>query len=125
MSSHGEKRKLHLLHLPDLVNPAGTGPIKAFILKGFAIVREQAPLSIANSPLPDLAEKLPGVGFIAERIFDIISCNDETSRICSTDSASSVEALSADGDNGCRSKSESRLDGAPRSVAALDLAVDR
>lgn len=30
-------------------------------------------LSIANSPLPDLEEKLPGVGFIEERPFGIIS----------------------------------------------------
>lgn len=30
-------------------------------------------LSIANSPLPDLVEKLPGVGFIEERPFGIIS----------------------------------------------------
>lgn len=37
------------------------------------IVRGQAPLSIANSPLPDLAEKLPDVGFIAEEAFGIIS----------------------------------------------------
>ena len=37
------------------------------------IVRGQAPLSIANSPLPDLVEKLPGVGFIAEGAFGIIS----------------------------------------------------
>ena len=37
------------------------------------IVRVQAPLSIANSPLPDLEEKLPGVGFIEERPFGIIS----------------------------------------------------
>ena len=37
------------------------------------IVRVQAPLSIANSPLPDLAEKLPDAGFIEERPFGIIS----------------------------------------------------
>ena len=37
------------------------------------IVRGQYPLSIANSPLPDLVERLPGVGFIAERPFGIIS----------------------------------------------------
>ena len=55
-------------------------------------------------------EKLPDAGFIAERIFDIISCNDETSRICSADSASSVEALSADGDNGCHRKGEPGID---------------
>ena len=37
------------------------------------IVRGQAPLSIANSPLPDLEEKLPDAGFIAEMPFGIIS----------------------------------------------------
>jgi hypothetical protein len=46
----------------------GTDPIKAFIIKGFGIAREQAPLSVANSPLPDSVEKLPGAGFIAESI---------------------------------------------------------
>jgi hypothetical protein len=45
-------------------NSAGTDSIKAFILKGFGIVWEQAPLSIDISPLPDSVEKLPGVGFI-------------------------------------------------------------
>lgn len=56
-----------------LKNSAGTDPVKAFILKGFGIVREQAPLSIDISLLPDLVEKLPGVGFIEERPFGIIS----------------------------------------------------
>jgi len=37
------------------------------------IVRGQAPLSIDISLLPDLEEKLPGVGFIEERPFGIIS----------------------------------------------------
>ena len=55
------------------LNSAGTDPIKAFILKGLGIVRGQAPLSIDISPLPDLVEKLPGAGFIAERPFGIIS----------------------------------------------------
>ena len=56
------------------------------------IVRGQAPLSIANSPLPDLVEKLPDAGFIAEMPFGIIVRNNETSRICSADAASSVES---------------------------------
>ena len=37
------------------------------------IARGQASLSIDISLLPDLVEKLPGVGFIAERPFGIIS----------------------------------------------------
>lgn len=65
--------KLHLLPLPDLVNSAETDPIIAFILKGFGIMWKQAPLSIDISLLPDLVEKLPGVGFIEERPFGIIS----------------------------------------------------
>lgn len=39
-----------------MIKKLGTDPIKAFILKGFGIVWEQAPLSIANSPLPLTAE---------------------------------------------------------------------
>lgn len=55
------------------LNSAGTDPIKAFILKGFGIVRGQAPLSIDISLLPDLVEKLPNVGFVEEGPFGIIS----------------------------------------------------
>ena len=45
------------------MNSTGTDPVKAFIIKGFGIVRGQAPLSIDISPLPDLVEKLPDAGF--------------------------------------------------------------
>jgi hypothetical protein len=58
---------------PEGRNSAGTDLIKAFIIKGFGIALGQVPLSIDISPLPDSVEKLPGVGFIEERPFGIIS----------------------------------------------------
>ena len=81
------------------------------------IVRGQAPLSIDISLLPDLVEKLPDAGFIAEMPFGIIVRNNETCGICSADAASAVGALPADGDYGRHREGESRLDGSRRSVA--------
>ena len=74
--------KLHLLPLPDLVNSAGTSPIKAFILKGFGIVREQAPDKDFLGR-EDLIESMKSLW--NKRVPSLITCRGEVAAVAAAE----------------------------------------